>query len=427
MALEKQLWEQSKELDELRAAREEAAQQIATLKADLDEGVFERGQLEERVAALRQELEAEKEEHSNVLAKLNALEESCRSDRKYRDLKEEISTYQKEVDSLNVVLEMKTQRNRIVEQELMMTKLELSNYESLKESFKNLQRENEALTETVGMKARKNAEMTREIDNLRSSVKKEANERKRMSIRNDQLEYKLNETMELLHTMSMSEMLPIADEDEDDDDEEGEKGHEGQDQLQSDKGGNHIASMSKFAPRFYSSVNMASGKANGGGNSLTHSSRTGRSVRRLFSTPGGFVTGGALAGGSGSGDGSQRQHFQHQEPNLSRSSNHRAALPDMVLSHISSSSNWSSSTRPLDTDGHNGNGHHHHHNHHTDFFSAHPANSSNMSSNSKNSSANSSPLNSPKVSCKQSSARKNSTSSNSSDAQVPTVASTTTE
>lgn len=434
LALESRLWAQSKELDEARVARDEATHQMTTLRADLGEGVLERGQLEERVAALRQELEAEKEEHSNVLAKLNALEESCRSDRKYRDLKEEISTYQKEVDSLNVVLEMKNKRNRSAEQELMMIKLELSNYESLKESFKNLQRENEPLTETVGMKARKNAEQTREIDNLRSTVKKEANERKRMSIRTDQLEYRLNETLELLHTVSMGEMVPIADNDEEDEGEEADKHESGQ---ESEKG-SHNTMMGKFSPRFYSSVNMVSAKANGGGMGVAHSSRSGgRNVRRLFSSPGGFVTGGALASSgaaAASGDGGQRQHFQHQEPNMSRTAaSPRAALPDMVLSSIgSSSNNWpsssSSSTRTADTvaDGHNGNGHnhhHHHHNYHTDFFGTH----SNKSTNSRNSSANSSPLNSPKVACKQASSRKNSTSSSTSSEQVATVASTTIE
>ena len=403
LQLEKRLWEQGQELDAAKAEVAQSAERMSSLEQELAEGVTERGELEERVAGLRQELEAEREEHSSVLASLKALEDSCRSDRKYRDLKEKINTYQKEVDSLNVVLEMKTQRNRNLETEQMRMQMELANYESLKETYQNLRRENEALAETVSLKARKNAEHAREIDTLRASLKKEQNERKRMSIRNDQLQYKLDETVEMLHSMTVSEMMIVGEDGEEDSEKNGGENKPTVENV----GGQHDLhnSSSSFVPLCHSSMNK---KNNGGGNGGGPTNHQ-RSVRRLFSTPGSLVTGGALSGGGGAD--SQRQHFQHQEPTHHHHPHHphhphhshRAALPELVLSSIGASSHWSSSTSTTTTSGSSGpssassnassfsssarndgsNGHNHNHNHHQH--------------NHNYSSANSSPLNSPRL------------------------------
>lgn len=294
----------------------------------------ERARLEEATYELQQELCLEKETRLGVETRLEQLELSCRSDKKYRDLKEKVSTYQMEVDSLNVVVDLKTQRTRHLEGEIMRIELELSNYENLKESYQRLQRENEALTETLGMKARKNAEQSREIEHLRSEMKREANERKRTSIRNDQLEYQLNETREMLADLSfVSELAP--------DNNDCENNKEDVSRF------NSFSSAQRPASRHY--------------------------VRRLFSTP------------SMSHDTVQsRQHFQHQDPVTEPK--HR--LPELVLSSIGA--NWSLSGRPPPPSSSSGPSFRLHHNTHDPV----PQADSN-SSKSSNCSNNSSPLTSP--------------------------------
>ena len=270
-------------------------EKLNTVERELLDTNQERTNLEEKLDEVQQLFYLEKEERHNVETKLEQLELSCRSDKKYRDLKEKLSTYQKEVDSLNVVVDMKTQRTRHLESEIMRIEMELSNYENLKESYQQLQRENEALTETLGMKARKNAEQSREIEHLRTELKREATERKRTLIRNDQLEYHLNETRELLQEMSYSDNAPREIDDCDSKEE--------------------TFSQSRFNS-FQSSVSRSAKT------SARHERSTGSSfaVRRLFSSPISHES---------------RQHYQHQDP--ATDSKHR--LPELVLSSIEA--NWS--------------------------------------------------------------------------------------
>lgn len=248
-------------------------------------------QLEANFVEIQQELSNEKEARLNAETRLEQLELSCRSDKKYRDLKEKLSTYQKEVDSLNVVVDMKTQRTRHLESEIMRIEMELTNYENLKEAYQRLSRENEALTETLGMKARKNAEQSREIEQLRNEFKREVNERKRTSIRCDQLEYQLNETREMLADVSVQDI-----------------------------------SLSNCDPKEEGVSRMHSYLGSVSHSKQPHCSQRAPNrsyVRRLFSTP-------SISDESRF---NSRQHHQHQNP-----LNNDNLLPDFVLSSIGA--NW---------------------------------------------------------------------------------------
>lgn len=344
LLLETKLWEQSKQLDDAQTEVQSFKLKLADAESLLLSGEEERQGLIKEIEELQHDLENEKEEHSNTLSKLNALEESCRSDKKYRDLKDKISTYQKEVDSLNVVIDMKTQRTRHLESQVMHTKLELANYENLKENYQQLQRENEALTETVGMKARKNAEQSREIDTLRSELRREANERKRTSIRNDQLEYQLNETQELLkeYTFDLSSV------NEDSKEATPSQSDAPLSYSQSERSARNLSSnVPKNVPSNFGSKRTA-GRS---------------SVRRLFSTP----------------------VRLHQHPTSSSAK----PLPELVLSSIGGDSNWVPSQTA--TSGASSSASSHYDNGQSDCHS-----SSKSSSNCN--SANSSPQTSPKLS-----------------------------
>lgn len=323
----------------------------------------ERTQLELTLEDSKTEAKKEKDGRIAAETRVEQLESSLRSDKKYRELREKISNFEKEVDSLNVVVDMKTQRIRQLEGDKMRSEIELADYESLKESYQRLQRENEALTETLGMKARKNAEQSREIDTLRSELKREVNEKKRMSIKYDQLEYQFNESRELLSELYSSTIPPINESDSD------------QDSL---AGGDNPGGESSF--RFTPFTPHSSSRRN----PAHTSNRT--SVRRLFSTP-------AVLDSQ-----QQRQHFQHQDPAFNKGSaqnNHR--LPELVLSSIGAT-NWMSQGKPQGSKNqpppqpptHHPHSHHHHnHRAHEDTGHATSAASS--------SPANSSPMLSPKI------------------------------
>nr|XP_046918800.1 protein PF14_0175-like [Dermatophagoides farinae] len=252
----------------------------------------ERKRLQNELQETQDECTNEKEIRVDLEKRLEKAEGLLKSDRKYRELKEKISNYEKEVDSLNVVVDMKTQRIRYLESEKMRTELELADYEQLKESYQQLQRENEALTEALGMKARKNAEQSRELDILRTELKRETNERKRLAARYDTLEFQFNESRDML--TSMNAML----------NEESMKNAETDETvfftpMQSSNNSNFVESSRKSRP---------------GSNS--------NAVRQLFSTP--LMSDPQFK---------SRYHFQHQDP--ASDASHR--LPEVVLSSIKSS------------------------------------------------------------------------------------------
>lgn len=317
-------------LDELSAANDQLTELSNSLQCQLDcvrqELEFcnkERTQLE--LALEDSKTEALKERDGRLAAegRIEKMETSLRSDKKYRELRERVSNYEKEVDSLNVVVDMKTQRIRQLEGDKMRTELELADYETLKESYQRLQRENEALTETLGMKARKNAEQSREIDQLRTELKREINEKKRVSIKYDQLEYQLNESRELLAELSYANIPPINENDQEDMETNGVGGG----------AGGERGVESSFSTKYHSFSSASQVSMPPPNTSRRTSSRN--HVRRLFSTP----------NISESSQHQQqqaqfhsRQHYQHQDPAMYPNANTKHRLPELVLSSINS--NW---------------------------------------------------------------------------------------
>ncbi|OTF77044.1 hypothetical protein BLA29_004851, partial [Euroglyphus maynei] len=288
-------------IGELTDVIEENKEKIASLENQYDglkqeAELFddERKRLENELQETRNECTNGKEIIADLQKRLEKAEGLLKTDRKYRELKEKVSNYEKEVDSLNVVVDMKTQRIRYLEGEKMRTELELADYEQLKESYQQLQRENEALTEALGMKARKNAEQSRELDILRTELKRETNERKRLAARYDTLEFQLNESRDLLNNISnMNNIL----------NEESIKNAE------SDEA-DFYTPLQTPNPNFIES----SRKSRPGSNS--------NAVRQLFSTP--MISDSQFK---------SRYHFQHQDP--ASDTSHR--LPEVVLSSMNSS------------------------------------------------------------------------------------------
>jgi len=152
------------------------------------------------------------------------------------------------------------------------------------------------------MKARKNAEQSRELETLRSELKREVNERKRFSIRNDQLEYQLNETRELFNEMSFCSDYVSTD-----------NNPECESKVDA-------ASQARFNALLGSEARSTLNKSV----SSVHRPIGRQFVKKqLFTTP------------SDSQLQSSRQHYQHQDP-VTDSKHHR--LPELVLSSIGS--NW---------------------------------------------------------------------------------------
>lgn len=224
-------------------------------------------QLSAKLAASQDELNAEKEAKLALEAKIEKLEASLKSDRKYKDLREKISNLEMDVASLKVVIEMRNDRIKILESEKMQNQVELQNYERLRESHKKLEQKNEALTETIKLKASKNADQSREIHTLRGDLNKELTEKKKLLTKADQLEYELNQTREML-SLNVS--------------------HE-----------SAISTSNYFTPLpSRNNVSLSTSMHGDAGNSKP------RSAKYLFSTPMCAELGSSFS----------RQHHQHQQP-----------------------------------------------------------------------------------------------------------------
>lgn len=305
-----------KQLDESRANNIQLEEEKHRLATDLD---VARGKLETfeqkiteltaKLATSEEEKAAEIEANRILQVKIDKLEASLKSDKKYKELKEKITNLEKEVDSLNVVIEMKNQRVRTLESEKMQTEVELQAYERLRETHQKLLHEKEALTETVALKARKNAEQSRELDGLRGELRRELTARKQLATKADQLEYQLNESREQLSFFE-----------------------------------NTFDTSQFFTPCERNPQRSGLGSLSIGINTGNTRPRT---ARRLFSTP--AINSLVIAEASSSSNSSSnnvntsRQHYQHQEPVGGNVPMHEAMLKmqndaSAVIDHVSSSS-----------------------------------------------------------------------------------------
>lgn len=309
---DRQLVQLSAQLDESRANDTRLQEEKHRLATDLDAMRRQLESMEQAFAELTtkfttsQEEKAAESEAKNILqAKVDKLEASLKSDKKYKELREKVTNLEMEVESLNVVIEMKNEKVRALESEKMQTEVELQAYDRLRETYQKLVHEKEALTETVALKARKNAEQSRELDGLRNDLRREFTARKQFATKADQLEYQLNQTREQLS----------------------------------------ILETSVDASQFFTPCDQSVFRT-GGSKSVTTGHGRPRTARRLFSTP--CVGSSAFAEVSSSTNNvAERQHYQHQEPAGGGDPMHEAMLKmqtggSVVVGQVSSSSSSSS-------------------------------------------------------------------------------------
>ena len=98
-----------------------------------------------------------------------------------------------EVHSLNVVLDMKNKKLRAAQDDLIVMKTRQTEYDFMKERIKTLQAQVEDLKVQVDLKKNSERSMEVEMSRLQRSYKKESKEKRRLSMENEQLEWRLLE------------------------------------------------------------------------------------------------------------------------------------------------------------------------------------------------------------------------------------------
>lgn len=117
------------------------------------------------------------------------------------------STLQKEVDSLRIVLELKTTEMHQLRKENLEMKKELEKLPIAEKKIEILRRRNEDLQALIDEKVRVERQLTSESQQLKEEFEKESKMNSRLSMEKEELQWKLKQTMEasvLLSTMTDS-------------------------------------------------------------------------------------------------------------------------------------------------------------------------------------------------------------------------------
>lgn len=162
---------------------EEHQVEIETIKADY----------EEQQSEMKEKYDKLLSEHGSLNRKFQQLQDDNQRDIETR-IQEAIKKYESlpaELESLKAVLEMKNEEIRQLRKEKMEKHLELEKLEDVKAKTKKLQQENESLSFVVETKSRFERQLSVERDTLRNSLERESAKSKRLSLENEELQWRL--------------------------------------------------------------------------------------------------------------------------------------------------------------------------------------------------------------------------------------------
>jgi len=160
-------------------------------------------ELESKIASLSEQLNCKTEEleqlrkdHEMLTENYNKLEESLTRDKdaRVKYAQEKISQLQKEVDSLNSVLEMRTEKMHSLEKDSIMLGEAQQELAAERDYNKALKQQLESLNAALDIKREKFENLIVEKEKISLELKRERKERRRMTMRTEQLEYALNES-----------------------------------------------------------------------------------------------------------------------------------------------------------------------------------------------------------------------------------------
>ncbi|CAG2105721.1 unnamed protein product [Medioppia subpectinata] len=149
-------------------------------------------EIEEKTTELN-ETKQTKEELTN---RLNQMEANIMNDKskKFKYLSEKSKQLELEVESLKVVMEMKNEKIHTLERKMIETQEKINELPFAKESIRSLQQQIETLQITLDRKIHQFNQLTREHHDLQCLYEKEMREKRRLSMKNEELAFHLSES-----------------------------------------------------------------------------------------------------------------------------------------------------------------------------------------------------------------------------------------
>lgn len=160
-------------------------------------------ELEGRIETLEDELKSKckdlvelRKEYEILNNNFNKLEESLTKDKdaRVKYAQEKINQLQKDVDSLNSVLEMRTEKIHALERDSILLGEAQHELMLVKDSNKALKQQLESMNAALEKKREQYENLLADHEKILQELKRERKERRRMTMRTEQLEFVLNES-----------------------------------------------------------------------------------------------------------------------------------------------------------------------------------------------------------------------------------------
>lgn len=160
-------------------------------------------ELEQKIEGLQSELESKSREYSDLIREhtsicndFNKLEESITKDKdaKVRYLQDKIAQLQKDVESLNLVLEMRLEKIHTLEKESLLLAEAQTDIGQLRATNKALGQQIESLEAALEHRREQYDKLASDHEKVVEELTRERKERRRMTMKTEQLEYALNES-----------------------------------------------------------------------------------------------------------------------------------------------------------------------------------------------------------------------------------------
>lgn len=198
----------SRELEEERKTHsEETENSKVAFKKELDDLIEKHSNIEKdlrnKIEILESDLETKCKElsdltndHECLKVSFNKLEESLTKDKdaRVKYAQEKVTQLQKDVDSLNSVLEIRLEKIHSLERDSILLTETQNELETQKDANKTLNQQIESLNAALDKRREQYENLFAEHEKMRQELVRERKERRRMTMKTEQLEYALNES-----------------------------------------------------------------------------------------------------------------------------------------------------------------------------------------------------------------------------------------
>lgn len=187
----------SEELKRLNGVHQEELHDLIEKHSATEKGLQDRIQnLETELRIKNTELMDLGKEHELLSNSYNKLEESLTKDKdaRVKYAQERITQLQKDVDSLNSVIEIRSERIRVLEKDGLLLKEVQNELLHHKDNEKALKQQLESLNAALVKKREQLEKLRVEHEELRQELKRECTERRRMTMKTEMLEWEINES-----------------------------------------------------------------------------------------------------------------------------------------------------------------------------------------------------------------------------------------